>query len=92
MIEAKVLSEMARKGAKYGSCGRMCKECAFKEGATANKEEKNVLAAHDLLLKVAIYGDSAGQFNCHQRGTFKDKGELCKGFLYAKQYLNNSVK
>ena len=77
------LAQMAQKGAKLGSCGRMCNTCAFKLNSPANLESDTVEAAFDAL----AWGM---QFNCHPQDTgFGDGGKLCVGYQYALQHLND---
>lgn len=76
------IASWAQKGAKYGDCGRMCDECAFKKGSAANVEEHNVDAAATALAWEAT-------FNCHPQGGNGNAGTVCVGFQYAKQYFEN---
>lgn len=88
LSRADQLVELAKHGAAYGNCGRMCSECAFKDGALGNNEEWNVEAAHTSLMTEA-------KFNCHltdQNGHTENSGTPCVGFLYAKQYFSNKFK
>lgn len=75
---------IAREGAKFGKCGRMCNECVFKLNSIANKDPDTVTDALDAL---AYYGE----FGCHiAPGVYA--GHTCAGFLYAKQYFENEFK
>ncbi len=79
-FKANRLSLMAREGAKFGDCGRMCDTCAFKSGSVTQLEPANIDAAWNVLLM-------GGQFNCHPNDQYGDGGKACAGFLYTKQYL-----
>lgn len=75
-----IIAELARKGAEIKNIGRMCHSCAFKLNSCTNHEEGNVQAAMDCV----AYGMKI--FHCHTENV-EDAGTPCKGFLYAKQYL-----
>lgn len=77
----KQLADMAFKGAKFGSLGKMCGTCAFKLDSEANLEPHNVEAAWNCLAY-------EGQFNCHVTSGI-DKGCECIGFKYAKAFFEN---
>lgn len=77
-----ILADWAQKGAALGDCGRMCHDCAFRVQADVNYYQETVEKAAELL----AYG--GGTFNCHT-ADYKDAGTPCKGFLYAKQYVNS---
>lgn len=79
--DAEFVAYLARKGAEEGSCGRMCQECAFRINSPANKEAHNVKSAIKALSK------ESAQFNCHPQGSYGNADEICKGFAYAKKYL-----
>ena len=81
------ISNIAKKGAKLGSCGKMCNECAFKKNSVANLESHNVEKALFILEEISLKGESGHVFNCHIQGTFKKSEKQCVGFLYAKQFL-----
>ncbi|MGV6816150.1 MAG: hypothetical protein ACWA44_02635 [Thiotrichales bacterium] len=87
MDSAAYIAKLSQRGAKFGDCGRMCSECAFKQGSVANSEEWNTDAAKELLQTVSFTGLDGGQFNCHEQGTFQDAGVMCIGFKYAMQGL-----
>lgn len=85
------LSTWAQRGAaidakdKVQISGRMCSDCAFKKGGAANSEEHNVEAAMTALCW-------EGKFNCHAHdndGKLIDAGTACRGFMYAKIYLES---
>lgn len=74
------LHDAMRKGVKYGDCGRMCDDCAFKLGSDANNDEAALVAIETQLL-------SGGGFNCHTP-EFTDAGRPCVGYLYAMQHFD----
>lgn len=79
------IAKWARDGAKYGDCGRMCNDCAFKPGTAANKEAYTV----EMAAQCVVY--DMAKFNCHTPDLkFIDKP--CAGYLYAKQYFENRFK
>ncbi len=84
-FKAKRLVIMAKEGAVYGNCGRMCNTCAFKEGSPTQLEPHNIEAAYNVLL-------IGGQFNCHPNDQYGNGGKPCVGFLYTKQYLKEKFK
>lgn len=81
MINATILSDAAKKGAKIGNCGRMCNDCAFKSGTDANNDVAAVEAAIYALCGGAI-------FHCHNPD-FTDAGTVCAGYKYALQYFDS---
>ena len=80
--DAEFVASLARKGAEGGKCGKMCKECAFRINSPANREAHNVKDAIKALSK------ECAQFNCHPQGGYGNADEICKGFAYAKLYLD----
>ena len=81
----KFISSVARKGAEIENCGKMCNECAFREGSEANKEIWTIAKAEHALLNEL-------PFNCHIHnpdGTFSDAGKECTGMKYARKYFAN---
>lgn len=85
--KADLLARWAQAGAKFGDCGKMCSECAFKQGGIANSEPHNVEAALQCLAGM-------GSFNCHtdSGNGLQDAGKPCVGFLYANQYWTSREK
>ena len=77
-----VLVIQAQKGAAYGSLGKMCSDCAFRNGTEANNDPTAVEGAAACLA-------SGGQFNCHTKN-LTDAGKPCMGFLYARQYFEKA--
>lgn len=78
------LADLAQKGASLGSCGKMCRDCAFK---------LNQPHTPDYLLGVyqaAICLAWDGEFNCHTPD-HENAGHPCAGFLYARQYLQSGA-
>lgn len=75
------ISDQAQKGAKMVDCGKMCGDCAFKVQPNINNYEEAVEGAVWALM-------TEGSFNCHT-SEYGDAGVVCKGFLYAKAYLDS---
>lgn len=87
---AELLSSVAKEGAKLGSCGQMCSDCAFKPGTRPNNDPQNM----DDVMFCLIRGR---KFYCH----LDEKGQpladevfakQCVGYQYAKQYYDQKEK
>jgi hypothetical protein len=79
-----MIAEWAKKGVKYGPCGRMCDDCAFKAGTEANSDEYTA----EVAANCAAYEMSV--FRCHAMDGpgFMVLDETCAGYMYARQYLS----
>lgn len=80
--QRRFIADMAMKGAAIKNHGAMCSTCAFKFDSDANKEPHNVESAAQCVIF------DLGVFHCHKEIDV-DAGVPCKGFLNAKEYVNN---
>lgn len=81
MEASETISKWAMEGAKKGYCGKMCNDCAFKQGTEANKDEYTASVA----LETVVY--EMGTFCCHKNDgdKFIRLDVPCVGYLYAKK-------
>lgn len=91
MLTSDAMAEWAKKGAKLGDCGRMCDDCAFKKGTSANMDPGTV---ENFMLWFDLTNPDA-KFYCHTNlpeGVLIDKTKVCAGFLYVRQYFEQLKK
>ena len=83
----KQFATYAEKGREIKNCGNMCKTCAFRLDSDANIEPQTIESVY-----LTMADETKGRvFNCHTKD-LQDSGQNCKGWLHAKQYLNEKFK